>query len=199
MSKRDHQPEQFDFTLDAVTLAPRLLGAIITTCFDGNLTSGRIVEVEAYRQDEPASHCYRGETRRNASMFRDGGHLYVYFSYGMHHSANIVAGNEGFGEGVLLRGIEPIDGIDVIRRRRGDRVKDRNLANGPAKLTVALGIGPDLDGADLRSKNAPLGLAPPPTPIDPQRITTTPRIGISKAVDLPWRWLLTTPTPEANH
>ena len=175
------------FLRDAPTLARDLLGWVIETRIDGLYTSGRITEVEAYRQEEPASHCYRGRTERNKAMFLDGGRLYVYFIYGMHYCVNIVAGEEGYGEAVLLRGIVPLEGIDVMRQRRGPRVRDRDLANGPGKLTQALGIGPEHDGVDLLAPDAPIKLqAGQPVPDD--KVEQTSRIGISKAVELPWRW-----------
>lgn len=144
---------------------------------------GRIVEVEAYRQDDPASHTFRGRTERNAVMFGPAGHLYVYFTYGMHFCANVVTGPEGVGSAVLLRAVEPVAGIDLMTSRRGGR---RQLADGPAKLCQAFGIDRDHDGVDLLT-GAGVGLyddgVPPPT--DPR---VGPRVGITKAVDVPWRW-----------
>ncbi len=178
------------FTRDACQLARDLLGRVLATEFDGQYTSGRIVEVEAYRQEEPASHCYRGQTQRNGSMFLSGGHLYVYFIYGMHHCVNIVAGDANYGEAVLLRGIEPVEGLEYMRERRGVNVRDRDLANGPGKLTKALGIGPQHDGLDLLDSArsfSPIRLLPG-EPLADHEVEQTPRIGITKAVDLPWRW-----------
>jgi len=180
-------PPEF-FRRDARVVAPELLGHIIRTRFDDLVTSGRIVEVEAYRQEDPASHCYGGMTRRNRAMFLDGGHLYVYFIYGMHYCANIITGQMGYGEGVLLRGVEPIEGIETMRRRRGPHVRDRDLANGPAKLAQALGIGPEQNGIDATGPDSPVTflVGSPPRP---DQIIATPRIGITKGVDLPWRWV----------
>lgn len=177
------------YTRDARELAPDLLGALLVTEFGGRRTVGRIVEVEAYRQDEPASHCYGGRTERNKAMFLPGGHVYVYFIYGMHHCMNIVAGPEGYGEAALIRGIEPVEGFDVMRERRGPKPRDRDLANGPGKLTRALGIGPEHDGTDLLDPESPIRLLPGET-IPENRVIRTPRIGITKAADLPWRWLI---------
>lgn len=181
-------PPEF-FRRDAPVVAPELLGHVIETQFDGVVTSGRIVEVEAYRQDDPASHCYGGMTRRNRAMFLEGGHLYVYFIYGMHYCANIITGEMGYGEGVLLRGVEPLEGIETMRRRRGPRVRDRDLANGPAKLAVALGIGPKQNGLDTIAPESPVRFLAG-TPPSTGQVLATPRIGISKGVDLPWRWVL---------
>ena len=144
---------------------------------------GRIVEVEAYREDDPASHSYRGRTPRTAVMFGPAGHLYVYFTYGMHYCANIVTGADGHGAAVLLRAVTPIDGIDVMLDRRNGR---RDLADGPAKLCQAFGIGPAHNGADLCTA-ADIGLYDDGTP-PPEHPIVGPRIGISKAVDLPWRF-----------
>ena len=171
------------FLRDAPTLARDLLGRILGTRIDGFLTSGRIVEVEAYRQEDPASHCYRGPTERNRAMFLDGGRLYVYFIYGMHHCVNIVAGTEGSGEAV------PLAGIEVMRERRGPHVRDRDLANGPGKLTQALGIGPEHNGLDLLLPDSPIRLLTG-DPVPDELVERTPRIGISKGVEVPWRWIL---------
>ena len=176
------------FLRDAPTLARDLLGSILITEIDGIRTSGRIVEVEAYRQEEPASHCYRGKTERNKSMFLSGGHLYVYLSYGIHFCTNIIAGVEGYGEGVLIRGVEPMENIEVIKERRGSHVRDRDLANGPGKLTQALGITLEHDGLNLLAPDASIQLLPG-QPVPDEHVEQTPRIGISKAVELPWRWI----------
>jgi DNA-3-methyladenine glycosylase len=166
-------------TGDAPDVAPLILNKLLVhgPCV------GRIVEVEAYREDDPASHSYRGRTPRTEVMFGRAGHLYVYFTYGMHYCANVVTGVEGHGAAVLLRAVSPLAGIDEMSERRGGR---RDLADGPAKLCQAFGIGPAQNGADLCGPGR-LGLyddgTPPPT--DP---LVGPRIGISKAVALPWRW-----------
>ncbi len=164
---------------DAPDVAPLLLHKLLVR----GPCVGRIVEVEAYRQDDPASHSYRGRTPRTAVMFGPAGHLYVYFTYGMHYCANIVTGPDGYGAAVLLRAITPIDGIELMLERRNGR---RDLADGPAKLCQAFAIGPTLNGADLCTAAA-IGLFDDgtPPPADP---TIGPRIGISKAVDVPWRW-----------
>ena len=148
---------------------------------------GIIVEAEAYRQDDPASHSFRGKTARNAPMFGPPGHGYVYFTYGMHWCFNVVSGREGFGEGILIRAIEPTRGLAHMKRRRGTDVI-RDLARGPGRLAQALAIGRLEFGADL--VRGPLGLYRPPEPIRRRyrRIAAGPRIGITKGVDTAWRF-----------
>ena len=164
---------------DASDVAPFLLNKLLV---HGGCV-GRIVEVEAYREDDPASHTHRGRTERNAVMFGPPGHLYVYFTYGMHHCANVVTGPVGAGAAVLLRAVEPLAGLELMRDRRDGRSQ---LADGPAKLCQAFAIGPEHNGADLCRSDGPGlfddGIAPPDAPL------IGPRVGISKAVDVPWRW-----------
>lgn len=175
------------FVRPAPVVAIDLLGKVLVTVdAAGVLTSGRIVETEAYTNDDPASHSFRGRTARNATMFGPPGHVYVYLSYGVHACANVVTGAVGDGQAVLIRAVEPIDGIDVIRLRRGRRV-DRELANGPGKVCAALGIGLDADGVDLTAASSAIriisdGMSPPQDPL------VGPRIGLTKAVDVPWRF-----------
>lgn len=144
---------------------------------------GRITEVEAYRDDDPASHTFRGRTPRNAVMFGPAGHLYVYFTYGMHHCANIVTGPADHGAAILLRAVEPIAGIDLMRQRRHGRAA---LADGPAKLCQAFAIGPEHNGVDV-CRGSGIGLFDDGTP-PPGDPIVGPRVGISVAVDVPWRW-----------
>ena len=145
---------------------------------------GVVVETEAYAPDDPASHSYAGATRRNATMFGPPGHLYVYRSYGVHWCANVVCGEEEIGAAVLLRALEPAAGLDRMRKRRGiDDV--RLLAAGPGRLTQALGITSEHDGADLT--HAPFLFAPP---VAAPEIVSSPRIGITRAADRPWRYSL---------
>ena len=150
---------------------------------------GIIVEAEAYRQDDPASHSFRGKTARNAPMFGPPGHGYVYFTYGMHWCFNVVSGREGFGEGVLIRAIEPTQGIAHMKRRRGMSVL-RDLARGPGRLGQALAIEPAHSGIDL--VRGPLGIWQPPDRVRRRyrrRIAAGPRIGITKGVAAPWRFV----------
>jgi DNA-3-methyladenine glycosylase len=162
---------------DATVVAPELLHKLLRVGSGPGAIDARIVEVEAYTQDDPASHSFRGATARNAVMFGPPGRLYVYFVYGMHHCVNIVTGASGDGQAVLVRAAV-IDGVD---RRR---------SNGPGKLTVALGIDRTHDGAraNLLDDGAPV-----------PAMTVTPRIGITKAVDWPRRWVAPWPDLGAGH
>ena len=159
-------------------VAPDLIGT--TLLVDG--VGGVIVEVEAYDQEDPASHGFRGPTARNAAMFGPPGHAYVYRSYGIHWCLNFVCDRPGRAEAVLVRALEPTHGLDVMRRRRGvDAV--RALCSGPGKLCQALGITRDHDG---------LALDEPPFELCPRagtpRIVTGARVGITRAVELSWRY-----------
>jgi DNA-3-methyladenine glycosylase len=146
---------------------------------------GRIVECEAYARDEPASHAFSGPTKRNASMFGPAGRVYIYFSYGVHWMLNIVCGAEpGAGEAVLIRALEPTAGIELMRERRG-REALLDLCRGPGRLGQALAIGPALDGEPIGAGRIELHIAPPAG-----AVAQTPRIGISRAVELPWRFVL---------
>jgi DNA-3-methyladenine glycosylase len=167
-------------------VAPRLLGAILR---HGGVAV-RLTEVEAYDgANDPGSHAYRGPTRRNQVMFGPAGHLYVYFTYGMHHCANIVCGSEGTASAVLMRAGEVVEGIDTARARRGNHA-DRDLARGPARLCSALGLDLTHNGLDLSTGALTLGPS-----IGPERISTGPRVGLRHAADLPWRlWLTDDPT-----
>lgn len=156
--------------------------------------SVRLTEVEAYLgEQDPGSHAFRGRTRRNAVMFGPPGHLYVYFTYGMHVCANIVCGAEGEATGVLLRAGEVVAGLDAARMRRVTSKSDADLARGPARLGVALGITLADDGARL-GQEFQLDLPPHPIP----NVAAGPRTGVSGAggsVDYPWRsWIPGDPT-----
>jgi DNA-3-methyladenine glycosylase len=151
-----------------------------TLLVDG--VGGTIVEVEAYAPDDPASHSFGGENIRNAAMFGPAGHLYVYRSYGVHWCANVVCYATGTGAAVLLRALEPTHGIDEMRERR--RLEDvRLLCSGPGRLTQALGISGAHDGLALDSP--PFELLAPSEPAD---VVVGPRVGITRAVELPWRY-----------
>jgi DNA-3-methyladenine glycosylase len=145
--------------------------------------SGVIVETEAYRPEDPACHAYNGPTMRNRNIFAGPGIAYVYVSYGIHHLLNVVCEEEGVGSAVLIRALRPVEGTELMQSRRG-RLKD--LCNGPGRLTQALGVGIELDGLDLTDGS--LGICPGPEP--EEEIVATTRIGISRGVDLPWRYLL---------
>lgn len=174
----------FDLSRPVEDSAPSLLGATISY---GPVTV-RIAEVEAYDgPDDPASHAYRGRTDRNAVMFGPSGHLYLYFSYGMHWGANVVCGLDGHACGALLRSGEVVEGIDVARSRRG-RSTDRDLARGPGRLTQALGLTGELKGVDVLA-DGPVRLTPPQRLAT--RISVGPRVGVSVEADRPWRFWLT--------
>jgi len=149
------------------------------------------VEVEAYAGAvDPASHAYRGRTARNATMFGPPGHLYVYFTYGLHFCANVVCGADGDASAVLLRGMTAVGGLDAMRVARGPAARrDRDLCSGPAKLCQAFGIDRSFDGADLVKGNLGLVVADDGTRA-PSEPGVSGRIGVSMAADLPWRFYI---------
>ena len=169
---------------DSLVVAPALLNKVLVV----GGRSGRIVEVEAYRGvDDPASHAGRGPTPRSAIMFGPPGRLYVYFSYGMHWCANVVCDRAGVGSAVLIRALAPLTGVNAMRVARGSPRSERELCSGPAKLTQALGLDGAHNGIDLAARGAPVTIvddrvAPPEDPV------VTTRVGISVAVEAPWRW-----------
>lgn len=194
------------FDRPVVEVAHDLLGC--TFLFAG--VGGRIVEVEAYRADDPASHAHRGRTARNSVLFGPPGRLYVYFTQGRHHCVNLVCQAEGEAAGVLLRALEPTHGLEVMRRRRGvQRVK--GLCSGPARLTQALGIDRRFNGVSLCSP--PVAVLPRQGcragdascwSLRPPRTIATPRIGVSRGVETLWRFVdadsscLSRPLPRAR-
>ncbi len=164
--------------------APRLLGCVLTSRIGGALVEARVTEVEAYKgEDDPASHAYRGRTARNQSMFRQPGTLYVYRSYGVHWCANVAAGPEGTGWGILFRGAEIEGGARIAEGRRG---RSDGLSNGPGKLCQALGIDGSHDGTYLLDEASPITIRPGEPP---DLVMATPRIGISRARERPWRFV----------
>lgn len=171
------------FDRPVLKVAPDLLNKVVVV---GD-RSGRIVEVEAYGgEDDPGSHAWRGPTPRTEVMYGPPGHWYIYLSYGVHWCANVVVSSSGTAAAVLLRAVEPLTGIDAMRDARGT-VRDRDLANGPGKLTQAMGFGPEVNGEAIWTSGATIvddGTPPP------RRPTRTPRIGLSKdrAPDRPWRF-----------
>jgi DNA-3-methyladenine glycosylase len=177
-------PRSF-YRRDPRVVAPELLNKLLVRD-DGRV--GRIVEVEAYAgAEDPAAHSYRGKTARNATLFGPGGHLYVYFTYGMHWCANAVCGEEGDGFGILLRAIEPVAGIEQMRQARGGPAREREIGSGPGRLAQAMGIDRRHDGADLVRNDRGVrivsdGSSPPALPV------AGPRIGIRHAVEHAWRW-----------
>ena len=179
-------PRSF-FHRDARLVAPELLNKVLAGA-DGR--AGRIVEVEAYvGAIDPAAHTFRGKTKRNAVMFGPPGHMYVYFTYGMHWCCNTVCGDEGEGSGVLIRALEPLAGIERMREARPKVRRDRELCSGPARLTQALGITGEQNGIDLvraRDGYTVLDDGTPP----PEDVPGSARIGIREGTDLLWRWLV---------
>src|SRR5690554_392517 len=185
------------FRRDPLDVARDLMGAYLVSSASDGVVVVRITEVEAYRgSEDPASHAYRGLTARNATMFGDGGHLYVYRHMGLHYCANVAANVEGVGHGVLLRAGEVVEGHELARARRTARGvcrADRDLARGPARLTVAAAIGPELDGADVATSGAVVVVVPG-EPVPEVAVSRGPRVGVAGAGDLaaalPYRlWL----------
>ena len=168
----------------ASEVAPRLLGCSLERRLNDKILRARIVEVEAYDETDVASHSYKGKTLRTEIMFGKPGHLYVYFTYGMHYCCNVVVGPAGYGAAVLIRAVEPTEGEDIMTVLRNGRV-GRELTNGPAKLCQALAIDKSLNGHDLLQP--PLRLIVGETVADNQTVQTT-RIGISQAKDIAWRF-----------
>ena len=167
-----------DFAGDAPDVARALIGAVLLV--DG--VGGRIVETEAYDREDPASHTFSGPTPRNQAMFGPPGRAYVYRSYGIHWCLNFVCREEGHGAGVLIRALEPTHGLDVMQERRGLH-DPRLLCSGPGKLGQALGITHAMNGHRL--DRAPFQVLARAADVE---VVTGPRIGISKAVDVPWRF-----------
>ena len=186
-------PQSIDFlSSDVLDIARRLLGAELETEIDGTLTIGRIVETEAYRApDDKASHAYGNKrTKRTETMFSEGGLAYIYLCYGIHHLFNIVTGPKDVPHAVLIRAIEPIDGIDAMRERRGKPLVDFALTSGPGSLTKALGITTRLNGQPLFAKDSPIRIRSH-VPIPDQDIRASPRVGIDYAeecIKWPWRF-----------
>jgi len=167
-------------------VAQELLGAFIVRQSYATLRVGRIVETEAYSIDDPACHAFKGKTKANASLFGPVGHAYVYFTYGMHYSFNVVARAEGIDAGgVLIRAVEPLQGIESMRLSRGTLVIQTNqLASGPAKVTQAFALDKSLDGLDL-TINSKLFICAGEHTTNPDQIIAKPRIGISRGIDIP--------------
>lgn len=166
---------------DAVAVARGLIGALIVRELDGERLVGRVVEAEAYGRDDPASHAFRGPTERNRAMFGEPGHAYVYLSHGVHHCLNAVALP---GTAVLIRALEPLAGLEAMADRRG--VDDmRLLCAGPGRLCRALGIDRGLDGHDLTAGDGLWIAGGEP----PAGIVATPRIGVTRAAERPWRFV----------
>ena len=177
------------YATDTVNVARLLLGHLLIHETKQGVASGRIVETEAYLRDDPACHASRGKTQRNAVMFGPPGYAYIYLIYGMYHCFNVVTAPEGVGEAVLIRALEPVEGIELMQKRRGTRDL-KNLCSGPGKLVLALGITPKQSGVSLYE--GALRLAAPARSKRPSvdEIIVTPRIGINVAADAPLRFYL---------
>ena len=174
---------------DTVEAARKLLGCYLFRETEEGLVSGIIVETEAYLSEgDPACHASRGKTRRNAAMFGPPGTAYAYFIYGNYYCFNVVTGPEGRGEAVLIRAVEPIKGLDLMQKRRGEGCSLKNLASGPGKLCQAFAIDRSLNGHDLRYK--PLYLKNNPDLPQVLSIKSTPRIGVSSAKDKHLRFII---------
>jgi DNA-3-methyladenine glycosylase len=184
-------PREF-FARPSAEVAPDLLGCVLEHETADGLVAVGLTEVEAYAgRSDPASHAYRGKTQRNAVMFGPPGHAYVYFTYGMHFCVNMVClGEEGGASAVLLRAGAIVAGEELARARRGrDRLASRDLARGPARLCQALGIDRSLDGADACVAESPLRVrAGAGNPVRSGKIATGPRVGVSSAAEIPWRF-----------
>ncbi len=174
-------------------VAPRLLGATLRHETEEGAVAVRLTEVEAYAgEHDPGSHAYRGQTARNEVMFGAPGHLYVYFTYGMHYCCNVVVGEEGHASAVLLRAGEVVEGFDLARARRRNGPR-RDLARGPARLCQALGIDLSCNGVHLGE--GALTLTLPSASHPPDEVRTGPRVGLRHAADHPWRfWMADEPT-----
>lgn len=177
-------PSSF-YQQDTTKVAKKLLGAYLVTELPDGKTVGRIVETEAYLGCiDPAAHSFRGKTLRNAIMFGPAGHAYIYFIYGMYYCINAVTGKEGVGEAVLIRALEPVEGIPLMQKRRETDDLSK-LCSGPGKLTLAMGISPKLNGADLTG-NIIYILSSDENP----EIIETTRIGITVGAEHPWRFYI---------
>ncbi len=188
---RGKLPRSF-YLRPTLTVARDLLGTYLVKRAGRSILAGKIVEVEAYLgEKDPASHAYRGKSRRNEVMFRMGGYLYVYFTYGMHYCCNVVTEEEGLGRAVLLRAVEPVAGIPQMKRHRNfdpDRMKEYQLTNGPAKLCEAFGISAGDNGTDLIGERLFISRGPGVAPA--HKIARSTRVGISVGTERRWRFTI---------
>ena len=181
------------YSRNTLSVARELLGKHLVRILEGHRLSGRIVEVEAYiGEDDKACHASPGPTTRNAPMYGPPGHAYIYLIYGMHYCLNLVTEPAGFPAAVLIRASEPLEGLDVIQRRRGNRAMMRDLARGPGRLCQALGIDFSFNNADLCAADASLWIEDAPALPDVQ-VSQSPRIGVrgdERALSVPWRYFV---------
>lgn len=193
---RSSMPPRFTaFSADPITVARQLLGQRLVRVINRQRLAGTIVEVEAYLgTDDAAAHTYRGRrTARNAAMYLPGGHAYVYFTYGMHHCLNIVCGKANEGVAVLLRAIQPTEGLKQMHRNRPSAKRESDLCSGPAKLTQALAIDRSLNEIDMRASGSLFLERLRSRALPPSRILCTPRVGVGYAqewADRPLRFLI---------
>ncbi len=176
------------FKKDTIAVAKALLGKLLIRETPSGLIVARIVETEAYLLDDPASHSFNGRTPRNAPMFGVSGKSYVYFTYGMYNCLNVTTNKKGVGEAVLIRALEPVEGIEIIKRNRGN-VEEKNLCNGPGKLTIAFGITKEENDIDLLDEGSELRLMATGKARDFEIVETT-RVGISKATEIQQRFYI---------
>jgi len=183
-------PVSFYEREDVVQIARELLGKVLCTHFDGVLTKGIIVETEAYNgRTDKASHAYRGKTQRNSIMFGGPGQAYVYLCYGIHHLFNVVTNKEGYADAVLIRAIEPLEGIDRILQRRNKTRLERSVGGGPGIVSKALGITTEHYGLDLAGDK--IWIEDHQNEILNDQIVASPRVGVDYAEEdalLPWRF-----------
>jgi DNA-3-methyladenine glycosylase len=184
--------ERAFFERSTVVVARALLGKLLVHDSAEGRTIGRIVETEAYLGlRDPASHAYNGRTDRNRAMFGAGGHAYVYFIYGVHNCFNVVTRPEGIGEAVLVRALEPIEGIELMRTRRGSRCSVRDLCSGPGKLAQAMGLTREQhDGADLARGALGIFESLRKRRVRAANVVVAPRVGITRAAEMPLRFYL---------
>jgi DNA-3-methyladenine glycosylase len=183
----------FFYLQPTLQVARNLLGKHIIRLSGDKLLTGIIVETEAYRHNDPASHSFRGKTQRNEVMFYEGGHLYVYFTYGMHFCANVVTGKEDMGEAVLIRAVEPIAGIEMMMKNRFPKLSSINhqaminLTNGPAKFCQEFGIARQENGSNLFDGEIRITEG---DPIPSKQIKRSSRIGIQQGLEKQWRFFI---------
>lgn len=177
------------FLQDTVRVAREILGSILIRKVDGKILSGRIVEAEAYLHDDPACHAFRGMTERTRVMFGEAGHSYVYFTYGMHHCFNVVTNHIGKGEAVLIRALEPIEGIETMYLNRGEKAKkDTDLLSGPGKICQAMQLSKSESGIDLLESDI---LYIEKRPLHKgEAVGSSTRVGLTIATEQPWRFFI---------
>jgi DNA-3-methyladenine glycosylase len=191
MTRATRQLTEADLSVEPLNAAQQQPGGVLRAESPAGPVAVRLVEVEAYRgADDPASHCYRGMTPRNAVMFGPAGRLYVYFVYGMHFCANVVCRTDGVPGAVLLRAGEVVEGLELARSRRPTARTDAELARGPARLTTVLGLDREDNGAELVSAESPVRLLAGRR-VPSSQVSTGPRVGVAAAMDEPWRFWVT--------